>query len=208
MIRRPPRSTLFPYTTLFRSHPRTVARARGRRRHDRARRHAEKLPHRPNRIRERSRRGVVRCGRRVPRARGAAGRPPRAHRLVERRSAARGRARGPGATHRDGAGLGMTCVVVGAGLTGLSAAWELTGAGTEVVVLESERRAGGVVLTERRDGFLVEGGPDGFLAADGDIEALARELGLGDRLVGQVARGATLWAGHRLRPLTGARAAA
>jgi len=101
----------------------------------------------------------------------------------------------------------MTCVVAGAGLTGLSAAWELTGAGTEVVVLESERRAGGVVLTERRDGFLVEGGPDGFLAADGDIEALARELGLGDRLVDQVARGATLWTGHRLEPLAEGRAA-
>src|SRR2546427_5839444 len=42
MIRRPPRSTLFPYTTLFRSHlgaPRDVARGsprRDRRGHDRA----------------------------------------------------------------------------------------------------------------------------------------------------------------------------
>src|SRR2546422_5455523 len=30
MIRRPPRSTLFPYTTLFRSQPRIAARDRGR----------------------------------------------------------------------------------------------------------------------------------------------------------------------------------
>src|SRR2546426_5459288 len=29
MIRRPPRSTLFPYTTLFRSHPRVLARVGG-----------------------------------------------------------------------------------------------------------------------------------------------------------------------------------
>ena len=101
----------------------------------------------------------------------------------------------------------MRCVVVGAGLAGLSAAWELTRAGTEVVVLESERRAGGVVLTERRDGFLVEGGPDGFLAGEGDIPALARELGLGDRLVDQLARGATLWTGRRLEPLAEGRAA-
>src|SRR2546430_5386529 len=36
MIRRPPRSTLFPYTTLFRS--RAGCRARGRRRHRRAHR--------------------------------------------------------------------------------------------------------------------------------------------------------------------------
>src|SRR5258705_4251405 len=32
MIRRPPRSTLFPYTTLFRSHPDHAARRRGDRR--------------------------------------------------------------------------------------------------------------------------------------------------------------------------------
>src|SRR5256885_14270954 len=32
MIRRPPRSTLFPYTTLFRSRPRQVDRRTGRRR--------------------------------------------------------------------------------------------------------------------------------------------------------------------------------
>src|SRR5260370_8516852 len=38
MIRRPPRSTLFPYTTLFRSH-RDVRRRRGRLRHHAARGH-------------------------------------------------------------------------------------------------------------------------------------------------------------------------
>src|SRR2546430_9479713 len=35
MIRRPPRSTLFPYTTLFRSHPELLAQALGPRRRDR-----------------------------------------------------------------------------------------------------------------------------------------------------------------------------
>src|SRR6266700_3997151 len=177
---------------------RAVARPRRRRRNNRARRHAAELPHRADRIRVRSCRGPVRRGRRVPRARGAVGRPSRAHRLAERRSAARRGARGPGATHRGGARVGMTCVVVGAGLTGLSAAWELTRAGGEVIVLESERRAGGVVVTERQDGFLVEGGPDGFLA---------RELGLGDRLVDQRAKGAMVWTGKRLEPLPLGRAA-
>src|SRR2546430_12771274 len=42
MIRRPPRSTLFPYTTLFRSR---CARARGRRRRDRT--HGDLRRHRP-----------------------------------------------------------------------------------------------------------------------------------------------------------------
>jgi len=97
--------------------------------------------------------------------------------------------------------------VIGAGLAGLSAAWELAQAGVEVTVLESERRLGGIVVTERRDGFIVEGGPDGFLAADLDIQALAGELEIGDRLVDQLAKGSSLWTGQRLEPLAEGRAA-
>jgi protoporphyrinogen oxidase len=100
-----------------------------------------------------------------------------------------------------------TVVVVGGGLAGLAAAWELKRAPAEVVVLEAGRRAGGVIVTERRDGFVVEGGPDGFLAAEPDIQDLARELGLGARLVDQLARGTALWTGERLEPLAEGRAA-
>jgi protoporphyrinogen oxidase len=93
----------------------------------------------------------------------------------------------------------VTVVVVGAGLAGLAAAWELRHAGADVSVLESDRRPGGVVVTERRDGFIVEGGPDGFLAAESDIQTLARELGL--RLVDQTVKGSMLWTGERLESL-------
>ena len=98
--------------------------------------------------------------------------------------------------------------VVGGGVTGLAAAWELQGAGADVSVLESGRRAGGVIVTERRDGFVVEGGPDGFLAAEPDIQVLARELGIGDRLVDPLARGSLLWNGKELAPLAEGQAAA
>lgn len=101
----------------------------------------------------------------------------------------------------------MRVVVVGAGLAGLVAAWQLRQSGGDVLVLESGRQAGGVVVTERRAGFVVEGGPDGFLAADSDIADLARELELDDQLVDQRARGATLWTGRRLEPLAEGRAA-
>lgn len=101
----------------------------------------------------------------------------------------------------------MTLVVVGAGLAGLSAAWEMRQRGADVLVLESGRRAGGVIVTERPVGFVVEGGPDGFLAAEPDIQDLARELGLGDRLVNQLARGSMLWTGQRLESLAEGRAA-
>ncbi len=99
-------------------------------------------------------------------------------------------------------------VVVGAGIAGLAAAWDLAQAGADVTVLESERRPGGVIVTERRDGFLVEGGPDGFLAAEPELPALAAELDLAGRVVGQQARGTALWTGKAFEPLEEGRAAA
>jgi oxygen-dependent protoporphyrinogen oxidase len=99
-------------------------------------------------------------------------------------------------------------VVVGAGIAGLAAAWDLAQAGADVTVLESERQPGGVIVTERRDGFLVEGGPDGFLAAEPELPALAAELGIGTRVVAQQARGSSLWTGKQFEPLEEGRAAA
>src|SRR2546422_7565340 len=101
-----------------------------------------------------------------------------------------------------------TLAVVGAGIAGLGAAWELQRAGVAVTLLESERRAGGVIVTEGRAGFIGEGGPDGFLAAEPDLPALARELGIGDRLVDQLARGAAVWTGGRFEALAEGSAAA
>jgi protoporphyrinogen/coproporphyrinogen III oxidase len=92
-------------------------------------------------------------------------------------------------------------VVVGAGIAGLAAAWDLVRAGADVTLLEGERRPGGVIVTERRDGFLVEGGPDGFLASEPELPVLAAELGIGGSLVSQRARGAAVWTGRALEPL-------
>ncbi|HEX4601790.1 MAG TPA: FAD-dependent oxidoreductase [Gemmatimonadales bacterium] len=103
--------------------------------------------------------------------------------------------------------MALTVVVVGAGLAGLAAAWELRRAAADVIVLESGRRAGGVTVTERRDGFVVEGGPDGFLAAEPELQDLAGELGIGDRVVDQRATGSMLWTGGDLVPLPAGRAA-
>jgi protoporphyrinogen oxidase len=105
--------------------------------------------------------------------------------------------------------VALKVIVAGAGIAGLTAAWELTRRGNaDVVVLESERRAGGTIVTEQVDGFLVEGGPDGFLAGEPELPELAAELGIGDRLVDQQARGTALWNGTELAPLDEGRAAA
>ncbi len=103
----------------------------------------------------------------------------------------------------------MKVVVVGAGIAGLAAAWELARvAGCEITLLESERRAGGIIATEQVDGFIVEGGPDGFLAGEPELPDLANELGIGDRLAGQLVRGTSLWTGKELAPIDEGRAAA
>jgi len=99
-------------------------------------------------------------------------------------------------------------VVVGAGLAGLAAAYELRQAGATVTLLDAARRPGGVVITEHpAPGWVVEGGPDGFLGSDPDIPQLAAELGIADRLADQRARAALVWDGRALAPLaTGAAA--
>jgi protoporphyrinogen oxidase len=102
----------------------------------------------------------------------------------------------------------LRVAVVGAGISGLAAAWELAQAGADPLVLEASRRPGGVIVTERRDGCIVEGGPDGFLASENELPELAREAGIGDRVVDQLARGSSLWTGVRLEPLEEGRAAA
>jgi oxygen-dependent protoporphyrinogen oxidase len=54
----------------------------------------------------------------------------------------------------------MTTAVVGAGLSGLVRARSLAERGEDVVLFEESPRAGGVVRTEQRDGYLLELGPN------------------------------------------------
>ena len=72
--------------------------------------------------------------------------------------------------------------VVGAGVSGLSAAYELRKRKRSVIVLEREQRPGGVIMTERVGEFLVDAGPDALLVQKPAGVALCNELGLGDRL--------------------------
>lgn len=102
----------------------------------------------------------------------------------------------------------LRVAVVGAGIAGLSAAYDLLQAGAEVTVLEAEPRAGGVIVTDHpAPGWVVEGGPDSVLAGDAAVPGLATELGIADRLIGQTARGSSVWNGAALRPLADGEAA-
>lgn len=82
----------------------------------------------------------------------------------------------------------MRTVIIGGGITGLAAAYELSlaGAGGETVLVEQQPVLGGVIQTETIEGCVLEGGPDSFLSAKPEGEALARELGLGGDLIGSL----------------------
>ena len=74
-------------------------------------------------------------------------------------------------------------VVVGGGISGLAAAYELQRRGVGVRLLEASERFGGVIRSERFDGWVVDGGPDSLLVQKPAAVALCRELDLADRLV-------------------------
>jgi oxygen-dependent protoporphyrinogen oxidase len=94
-------------------------------------------------------------------------------------------------------------IIVGGGITGLSAAYEFAQAGQPAILLEARPRLGGVIETERVEGCILEGGPDSFLAAKPAGLDLIREVGLGSELIGSndKSRVTYLVRGGRLVPM-------
>lgn len=78
--------------------------------------------------------------------------------------------------------------IVGGGVAGLAAAYELApqarrGAHIQTVLFEASPRLGGIIETVREGGFLIEGGPDGWVSEKPWARELAEELGLADDLL-------------------------
>ncbi|MBI3895941.1 MAG: protoporphyrinogen oxidase [Acidobacteria bacterium] len=100
-------------------------------------------------------------------------------------------------------------VIVGGGISGLSAAYFLekqarkSGLDITIHLMEQQNRLGGVILTEQDGEFLVEGGPDSFLAQKPAAIELCRELGLADRLLpsNDHRRKTYVWQGGKLKEL-------
>ncbi|NUP08780.1 MAG: protoporphyrinogen oxidase [Polyangiaceae bacterium] len=81
---------------------------------------------------------------------------------------------------------GTTQVVVcGGGITGLTVAYRLLRAlegRVRVTVVEASDRLGGSLVTLRRDGLVLDGGADAFVASKPQAKELCRELGIAERL--------------------------
>ena len=56
--------------------------------------------------------------------------------------------------------MSIDVVIVGGGIAGLAAAYELERRAVSFVVLERASRAGGVIVSKEIDGFTIDVGPD------------------------------------------------
>lgn len=73
--------------------------------------------------------------------------------------------------------------IIGAGITGLSAAYHLIKAGHSVTLLEASAHTGGVIQSTTTDGFLCENGPNSILLSDKRVADLLDDLSLSDEVV-------------------------
>lgn len=97
----------------------------------------------------------------------------------------------------------MRVAIVGGGISGLSLAYFLIqrAQDAEIVLLESEPRPGGKILTEKNEGFLCEGGVNGFLDNRPRTLDLSRMISLDPLRSNDAARKRFVYSGgvlHRL----------
>lgn len=100
-------------------------------------------------------------------------------------------------------------VVVGGGITGLSAAFYMQkearekGLPLDVLLVESQNRLGGKIQTVRRDGFVIERGPDSFLIRKKSMDVLAEDVGVADQLEKNATGQAYIFINGKLHPIPG-----
>ena len=93
-------------------------------------------------------------------------------------------------------------VIVGGGIAGLSAAYELTVRGIPFALIEASDRLGGLIRTEHVGGFTIDSGADSMLAQKPAALELCQELGLSTRLMTSTPpRTAYVYAHDRLHSL-------
>jgi oxygen-dependent protoporphyrinogen oxidase len=77
-------------------------------------------------------------------------------------------------------------IVVGGGITGLAAAYELHVRGAAFVLVEASDRLGGLIRTERDRGYTIDSGAESLLVQKPAGVRLCEELGLGSRLMSSI----------------------
>src|SRR5580704_1328501 len=86
-----------------------------------------------------------------------------------------------GATRARSNGSMNSIAIIGAGITGLTAAYRLKERGIPATVYEAGERVGGVIRSIREKGYLAEFGPNSLLETSPKIGALINDLSLAER---------------------------
>lgn len=79
--------------------------------------------------------------------------------------------------------------VIGGGITGLTTAFylqkeaQLNNLPIDVVLIEASLRLGGKIQTLRKDGFIIDRGPESFLDYAKSVRELARDLGIEQKMI-------------------------
>src|SRR5678815_5575476 len=91
--------------------------------------------------------------------------------------------------------------VIGAGITGLTAAFYLKRNGVPVTVYEGSGRVGGVIQSLRQDGYLAEFGPNTILETSPKISQLIRDAGSESRRLDPDPKAAARYVVRYKRPI-------
>jgi oxygen-dependent protoporphyrinogen oxidase len=81
----------------------------------------------------------------------------------------------------------VSVLVVGGGISGLVCGYALRRSGIDALVVEAGEQPGGMIRTERQQGYLVELGPQSFSGTEA-IRELCSEVGIADQLLEAPAR--------------------
>ena len=94
-------------------------------------------------------------------------------------------------------------VIVGAGITGLTAAYHLSKKGVDFRIIEKSAHAGGVISTEKVNGFVYETGPNtGVLSQPETVELIDELKGLCEiEIANAAAKKRWIWKGNSWQPL-------
>lgn len=97
--------------------------------------------------------------------------------------------------------------VIGGGVTGLTASFYLQKVAKEknlpidVILIESSLRLGGKIQTLRKDGFIIEQGPESFIDYKQNVRNLAMDLGIEHKLVTNNKGQTYVFVGSKLFPI-------
>jgi len=100
-------------------------------------------------------------------------------------------------------------VIIGGGIAGITTAYYLQkkareqGLNIDCQLLEASHKLGGKIQTTKRDGFVIEKGPDSFLARKQSASRLAKEVGLADKLIANTSGKSYVLVRDKLHPMPG-----